>query len=120
MACAYGVHVCLLEHLYIVKHCLNVNCTSCHRMGVLQVRSLEQHFLAIDINESILYLNVAETIFGREYMLFVAGSIFLYNNYCVEIGCLGRPCKESGKSVKCDVGGFRCFSIGKIKRNAFL
>ena len=59
-------------------------------MRVLRVDAFEVYLLAVDVDQSVLYLDVAETEFRREGLLF-AVAVLLRERYRVERGRFGRP-----------------------------
>ena len=69
-------------------------------MCILQVCTLEQDLLAVNIHKTVLYLYVAETVLCGEYMLLVAGSILLNYLNRVKVGYLGAPQLQACKSLK--------------------
>ena len=94
VACTHSVHIALLHQKHVAKHSLHINGTSCHGMCILQVSTLEEYTLAIDIYLSALYLDVAETIFRREDVLLFSVCILLRNNNSVKVRSLCCPGKK--------------------------
>ena len=110
VAGTYGVHVGLLHHHHIFEHCLYIDCTSCYRVCVLQVSSLEENSLSVDVYKSVLDLYVTETVFSREYVLLVSCSILLCNDYCVKVRGLCSPWEQAVEVELCicNFSSFAC------------
>ena len=113
VAGAHGVHVGLLHHLHIGEHRLDVYGAARDGVCILQVGTLEEHTLAIDIYSAIGDLHVAETILGREHMLLVALGIHLCHLYGIKVGSLSCPRQEIGERTKYDIGSLRLILIGE-------
>ena len=82
-----GVHVSLLHQNYVAKHGLHVDGVTIEWMNILSVDTLEEYSLAVYINQFILDSHLSETIFGREYHLFLVASL-LANDNGIEIRLL--------------------------------
>ena len=82
-----GVHVSLLHQDYVAKHGLYVDGVTIEWVNILGVDTLEEYSLAVYINQFILDGHLSETVFGREYHLFLVASL-LANDNGIEIRLL--------------------------------
>ena len=82
-----GVHVSLLHQDYVVKHSLHIDGVTIEWMNILGVDTLEEYSLAVYINQFALDGNLSETVFGREYHLFLVACL-LANDNGIEIRLL--------------------------------
>ena len=117
VACTHGIHVRLLEHHHVLKHCGYVNRATCHGVCILQVGTLEKHLLAIDIYKTVLYLYVTETVLCREHMLLVAVSVLLRHDNRIEDWCLGTPQLQASEAIENGIDAFDCLTCRELDRN---
>ena len=97
----YGIDVVTLHEQYILQHRLGRYGTSVDGVRIVAVHALEQHLLAIDIHERILYLDVAESMLGRKGHLLASVGILLHHTYSIQVRFLGRPHQRIGQFELC-------------------
>ncbi len=97
---ADGVHVGLLHHRHVLEHRFGVDGASVFGMSVLSVHALEEHALAVDVDEVATLGDVAEAILRREYHLLNTALVLLAHNHCVEVRILRAPWREIGETAE--------------------
>ena len=87
-----GIDIVLLHQEYVLQHRLCSHRTSVEGMRVVAVHALEEDTLAVDIDNGIFNLDVAETILRRERHFFLTRTVLLDNAHGVKVGRFSRPC----------------------------
>ena len=75
-----GVHVSLLHQDYVAKHGFHIDGVTIEWVNILGVDTLEEYSLAVYINQFILDSHLSETVFGREYHLFLVACLLANDN----------------------------------------
>ena len=75
-----GVHIGLFHQNHVAKHSLHIDGVTIEWVNILGVDTLEEYSLAVYINQFILDGHLSETVFGREYHLFLVASLLANDN----------------------------------------
>ena len=75
-----GVHIGLFHQNHVAKHSLHIDGVAIEWVNILGVDTLEEYSLAVYINQFALDGNISETVFGREYHLFLVACLLADDN----------------------------------------
>ena len=115
VAAAHGVHVGLLHELHVAQHGLGGEEAAVYGVSVLRVGPLEEGSLAVHVDQSVLDVDLAETVLRGEGHFLAAVGGELGDFHGVEVRRFGGPGEQAGEALKREGGLEERVALGKVE-----